>query len=311
MTGLLAPLFVHHLDPRLSRALREVAPGRFRLAEVSGWEHLRSLLGKVGPGGFAVVDPLSEGNGRVWPHLAELVSEAPGAAVLAAVAMPPDTQLLRDLRGTGVAGIILLGHDDTPEGLRQTLRQARGGPFRNVVSSVLPQYVAGRRRRLLLAAAEGLCAGGRSEDFAAVLGISESTLIRHCAVNALPPPRRTMAWMRVLLAARLLDDGRRVQEVSRAAGYASESPLRTALRDLVGEKSSEMRSRGALETAARALLRELLERREAQRESAAARRVMPTGDDDDLPDDVLDDVPQDALDDLMHEVLGDEGEEKG
>lgn len=259
-------LFVQHADPNLSRILRETAQGRYVLTPCNGWEHLAALLWESPPGAFAVVDPLLEGNGRVWAGLPGLVRGSPGATVMAAIPMPPGGKVLRALREAVVAGIILQGHDDTPEGLRQSLRHARGRAFQGIVNDILPHYVSGRRRRLILAAAEAVCAGGRSEDYAAVTGVSESTLLRYCAQNALPPPRRLLAWLRVLLAARLLDDGRRVQDVARASGYAAESPLRTALRELVGESASGLRARGALESVSRALLRELLERRESARE---------------------------------------------
>ena len=89
---------------------------------------------------------------------------------------------------------------------------------------------------------------------------------RWCRRADLPPPRRLLAWLRLLLAADLLDDpGRSVASIAEACGYASEVSLKAALRQFMGAPPSELRRRGAFDTAARAFAQELFELREAAR----------------------------------------------
>ena len=56
------------------------------------------------------------------------------------------------------------------------------------------------------------------------------TVLRWAERAGLPAPRRMLAWMRILLAAVLLDDpGRTVLSVAHACGYSSDSSLRRAM----------------------------------------------------------------------------------
>lgn len=55
-------------------------------------------------------------------------------------------------------------------------------------------------------AAETAATGGQAEDLAHVLSVTRRTLLRWSEQAGLPPPRRLMAWMRILLAAAMLDE---------------------------------------------------------------------------------------------------------
>ena len=87
---------------------------------------------------------------------------------------------------------------------------------------------------------------GAKLDLARQLRLSRRTLLRWCKRAELPPPRKLLAWMRILLAAELLDDpGRTVLTVAHACGYASDSGLRRVTQKFVGASPSELRRRGA------------------------------------------------------------------
>jgi AraC-like DNA-binding protein len=69
-----------------------------------------------------------------------------------------------------------------------------------------------------------------------------------------------MAWMRILLAASLLDDpGRTVLGVAYACGYSSDSSLRRAMQDFLGTVPTALRREGAFSRAARLFLDEMAE----------------------------------------------------
>jgi transcriptional regulator GlxA family with amidase domain len=59
-----------------------------------------------------------------------------------------------------------------------------------------------------------------------------------------------MTWMRVLLAASLLDErSRSIGQVARICGFSSDSALRRAVGGLAGMSPRELRRRGAFSTA--------------------------------------------------------------
>ncbi|HEX2205440.1 MAG TPA: helix-turn-helix domain-containing protein [Longimicrobium sp.] len=125
--------------------------------------------------------------------------------------------------------------------------------------------------------------GGGARELAGRLGISEPTVTHWCRRTALPPPRRLQAWLRVLLAAQLLDDsGRSVKSVSLACGYLAEKSLRRVMRRFVGLDTRMLRKRGAFETSILAFNQELRTLREQRRSGrqAASRVVVPMAADD-------------------------------
>lgn len=132
------------------------------------------------------------------------------------------------------------------------------------IEQILPPNVGGAARSILAAAAGAVAEGRQGEELARTLQISPRTLSRWCRRAALPPPKQLLGWMRVLLAAELLDDsGRTVSEVAAACGYAADSSLRHALRGFLGMSPSELRDRGAFSTAANAFVSALAEARRA------------------------------------------------
>src|SRR5690606_25819214 len=116
-----------------------------------------------------------------------------------------------------------------------------------------PHYTSASARAILSAASAVVADGGQGKDLAKVLDITPRTLSRWCRKAGLPPPKRLLAWMRILLAAEFLDDpGRPVAAVAQACGYAADSSLRLALRRFTGFNPTDLRERGAFDTAAAA-----------------------------------------------------------
>jgi len=181
-------------------------------------------------------------------------------------------QRVRDLRTLGEWGVkevIALDEEDTLEAISRRLRSAQGRPLQSLLERSLPPTLSGRARTLLMAAAEVVAEGGHGRDLAASLRLSERTLLRWAEQADLPPPRRVLAWMRVLLACELLDDpGQTVLSVAYTCGYASDSSLRRAVQEFTGVLLTELRQEGAFATASEKFLAEL----DDTRESGRARR---------------------------------------
>ncbi|HEX2078619.1 MAG TPA: helix-turn-helix domain-containing protein [Longimicrobium sp.] len=222
------------------------------------------------------MDPY-EGSGRedprLSPELRTLLWEFPSATVLAALDIRPGrSRDLRTLGEWGVTDIISLAEDDTHEAIYRRLRSVEGRSLQTLLERTLPPMLSGRTRMLMMTAAEVVAVGGKGRDLARRLHLSERTVLRWAERAGLPPPRRLLAWMRILMAASLLDDpGRSVLSVAHACGYSSDSSLRRAMQDFLNTGPSALRRQGALPLASRVFLEELARTRAAGRDRHSLR----------------------------------------
>jgi AraC-like DNA-binding protein len=201
-----------------------------------------------------VVDPyFDQPDGRLAAELRALLIDFPSIAVAAALRVEPSrTEDLRTLGKWGVVEIISLEHDDTSAALDQRLRRMLGHKLKQLVDALLSDETLGRAQAILDAAAEIVVAGGTGAHLSARLKLSRRTLLRWTTRAGLPPGRQILAWMRILLAAELLDDpGRTVLQAARAAGYSTDSGLRRITSRFVGLSPTDMRARGAFAAAAK------------------------------------------------------------
>jgi AraC-like DNA-binding protein len=254
---------VMHSNGAFRDRVRRASGKTFECIFLPNWESLRAAISDAPPAALLVVDPYVPGNGEVMqlsPDLRALLWEFPSATVLAAMELRPGrSHDVRTLGEWGVTDIISIGEEDTHEAISRRLRGAQGRPLQNLLQRCLPATMSGRARTLM-AAAEVVSMGGRGRDLARQLHLSERTVLRWSERSGLPPPRRLMAWMRILLAASLLDDpGRTVLSVAYACGYSSDSSLRRAMQDFLGTIPTTLRREGAFSRASRLFLEELAE----------------------------------------------------
>jgi AraC-like DNA-binding protein len=147
----------------------------------------------------------------------------------------------------GVAGVIVLDFDTSGYALRRRLEEARERSALNAVLQAIPDTLSSDARLLTEAALAAASWGGGVGDMAQALYLSERTLQRRTERAHLPPPRSLMRWMRLLLAARLLDDpGRTVISAALAAGYASDASLHRNFRNSGLPSPATLRRNGAL-----------------------------------------------------------------
>jgi methylphosphotriester-DNA--protein-cysteine methyltransferase len=259
-------LFLLHASGAFRDALVRAGSGAFRLTPVDGWDELGAALRRAPGTSVSVVDPYGA-DGALAAELRALLDELPSATVLAACEVDAArADDLRTLLKWGVADVIALGREDSAPALARRIRAVQARTIHRLLRRALPRGVPSRARALLTTAAETVAAGGLAPELAAALGVNERTVPRWFQRADLPPPRRLLAWLRLLLAAELLDDpGRSVASVARGCGYASEVSLKAALRQFMRAPPSELRERGAFETAANLFARELFELREAAR----------------------------------------------
>jgi AraC-like DNA-binding protein len=270
------PLLILHSNGAFRERIRRVGPRGFHCSFLSSWDQLRQAVVDSPPAAIVVVDPYAD-SGRDDPQLSSelraLLWEFPSATVLAALEIRPGrSRDLRTLGEWGVTDIISITEDDTHEAIYRRLRSVEGRSLQTLLERTLPPLLSGRTRMLMMTAAEVVATGGKARELARRLHLSERTVLRWADRGGLPPPRRLLAWMRILLASSLLDDpGRTVLSVARACGYSSDSSLRRAMQDFLDTGPSALRREGAFPYAARRFLEELSETRTAARDRHSLR----------------------------------------
>lgn len=254
------PLLVVHTNQGFVGRVQAAAGKEYTFQALPDWPTLIEVVREAPASALVIIDPFQDPGPRgIAEGLNELMLQYPSIPVVAAVEVGPGSAdaLLR-LGKHGIVEVVSIGHDDTREALRRRFQNAQGRPLKALMETVLPADLPGRGRAIVDAAAQIVSAGGHGRDLARTLGLSRRTLLRWTERASVPPPRRLLAWMRILQAAALLDDpGRTVLSVARACGYSSDSGLRRVTMKFLNASPTEMRGRGAFARASKGFLADL------------------------------------------------------
>lgn len=261
MRTALRPLILLHSDPAFRERLRRLSQARFDFRRAERWDDLERLVRDTAPSGLAIVDPYfgQPPRGRVAPELVSLLKRFPSSSLVAALFMRPGwMEDIRTLGELGIAGVIDLEAENTDLLILRTVQGAQTRPLRAFFRSGLRVPLTGRGRIIMDAAVDVVIAGRQVRDLARDLRIHRDTLLRWCREAHLPVPRHLLMWLRVLLAAELLDNpGQTVEHVALACGYSSDDALARALQQRLGMRPAALRRRGAFRTAAARFQKEL------------------------------------------------------
>ena len=242
------PLLLLDADPAFRAPVLAAAGREVGVCPVASWRALSAALCTSPPGAVVMADPCAESctAGRPAVQLRDLLREFPWTPVVAVVDSAragPDS--LRTLGEWGVAEVV--SRRDNAAALARVLQEVRGRPLHCLVSSCFHCGADGRAPRIMAAAVDVASLGGQGHDLARALHVSTRTLLRWCSDAGLPAPRQLLGWVRILFAARMLDDGRRsVESVACACGYASGAGLGRAVREFLGVSTRALRDGGAM-----------------------------------------------------------------
>jgi AraC-like DNA-binding protein len=264
------PLLVLHRDDALREQLQEIASEqRLELAFVEDWSTLHDQVRSAPASALVVLDPFEGGSGRgiAAAEVSRLLQRFPSLTVAAAIPVGPGSEVdVRRLGETGIVELIDLVEESTPVAIGQRLQATRGRRLRTLLDRVLPPRMSGLARSIIAAATEVVADGGQGSDLAERMNVTTRTLSRWCRRAALPPPKRLLAWMRILAAADLIDDpGRTMSDVAASCGYAADTSLRHALRAFLGRGPRELREHGAFAAASDAFVQALIEARSSDK----------------------------------------------
>ena len=255
------PILVFHDDREFVARIHRLGSRSYTIQSPHSWSALHAAVVAAPPSALVVVDPYAGENagGQLAQELRGLLVDFPSLPVFAATeAGRGQRDDLRTMGKWGIVEVISIGHDDTPAALLHRFRKATGRPLKVLLEGVLPADTSSRARAIIDAAAETVTVAGHALDLAQGLGLSRRTLLRWTEAAEIPPPRTLLAWMRILLAAELLDDpGRSVLSVAQACGYSSDSGLRRVMQRFVGASPTQLRDRGAFARASKKFLEQL------------------------------------------------------
>lgn len=252
-------------SPRLA-FLRQLR-GAVRVREVADWDTLAGVLPLQHPSSVVVLDPYDQPDtpsAFFW----KLLERFPSVAIVPAFeALPERVPDMRAMMAAGASEILNLDREDAARVAAARIRSASARPFKRRMDAVIARRAGVEARTILTAAAEVAVRGGGPNDLAAAFGVRAKTLCSWCGAHGLPLPRRLLGWLRILLAAQMLEDaGRTRATVAAACGYRTDRSLRRIIQRFVGPALGEP----LFDAASRAFSLELRELREEVRSTSAA-----------------------------------------
>lgn len=269
------PLLLLTRSAELEANIRTVIQRPFFVHVVQDWPALKATLLSAP----ATTVCFADGMTAVGRHLGlaeglrDISRDFPLVAVVACLqlgAQGRDT--VEALQEWGVADILDLDRERSALAVARRLSLVEGVWAERLLRRALPRTLSARGRAVLETVAHVAARGGHVPELAAELGIYRRTAARWAARAGVPEPRRMFAWVRLLLAADLLDNpARTIESVARVTGFSSAATLKTSYRRFTGHSPSELREMGAFETVANLARAEFRSAREAARQSSSHR----------------------------------------
>lgn len=241
---------------------------RARLAEaVRGWGHLhvceRSTelyaLAENGLVEVVVVDMRDPWGNSTLQTVRSLTTDFPSVPVLLYWSVTQVTSRdMLDFAKAGVSELLLRDMDDARGNLEVALREAVNrrsamatyeelAPLVPANVAVMIRYCLENGRRALTV-----------EEVAAGLNVHRKTLVDRLSSAGLPTPSTVIAWCRLLISAKMLEDpGRSVEQVALMLDFPSGNSMRNMVKRYTGLRTGEVRENGGLRCILHAFKREL------------------------------------------------------
>lgn len=184
-----------------------------------------------------------------------------------------DIHALPGAVAAGITDIAVIGHDDIGAVVDGALkRMGDEADLRAVLRAIAPHVPAAAWttiRECGRAAARGLSVTALARE----LGMSQRTLLRRLVQWGLPRPAALIGWLRLLVAARLLEHSdRTVSEVAKALKYPSSAALRRAFRRGTGLSPTAVRREGGVASVVAAFVQTLSSLPGAEEDAPATER---------------------------------------
>jgi len=226
---------------RLGNALRE----RHTVLPCPNWDDLLKTCATQ-PVSIAVVDLLAGGQTMdSFDALRQLKRRFPSVTFVLYTSVPPaQPRDLFEAGRFGLDGIIVADADDDPRRLVSIIEQAQS---RGVLELLRPALLAAKPtvRDATLLAVTRAHQRLTPDSLARILGIRRKALSERLTQSGFPAAQRLIAWGRLIVAARMLEDPERsADSVALALDFPSGSAFRNACQRYVRAAPHQIRARG-------------------------------------------------------------------
>jgi AraC-like DNA-binding protein len=239
------------LDDRLCVARASAAMGdAYPSITCTSWGHLLRVVARDAVS-VIIVDPKFPDDGDVLDALRQLRRQYSAVAIVGYVSIPPCTEIdLFEYGRLGLDALALKDSTDSIRALRATIEraEARGllDPIRRALGPVNPTV-----RDAVLMSISRAQSRLSPDSMARALGISRAHLTSQLTSCGFPSPPQLIAWGRLIVASRMLEDERRsANAVAAALEYPSASAFRNMCQRYLATSPAEIRSRGGAAFAA-------------------------------------------------------------
>lgn len=213
-----------------------------------------------------------DGQGELLAPSARWLRETfPSTPIVACCALSGATAHdILTLAKAGVTDLALRGFDDIAGIIAAAMRTTSVESVAARVVRELGPVVPRRVRPVVEYCLANAKASVTVDEIAAALGMPRKTLGRQLAQAGLPSPKRLVAWGRVLIAARMMQDqARSIDRIAQDLDFPSTAALRKLLRRLTGFSPQDVRDCGGLDCVQAMFQHSLLHGRRGSRSEAA------------------------------------------
>lgn len=253
-TVVVACVFTPQRRARLTDALRGKADLRFTDSFDQLTQSLRSTIESVDA---VVVSARDLAGVSAVRAIRLVIAERPRTAIVAYC--QAGSQYSDDIRSLAVAGVhqfVFAGVDDMGVAFRAVLDAARRECAGEWVMHVLAPVVPSMLHRMIEAILARPDAVTSIRALADALGVHRKTLFNRCESAGFLPPAEVLAWTRLTLVAHLLDTtGCTIEKIAVELAFPSDTALRNMIKRYTGQRASDIRSHGGVQTVVASLVR--------------------------------------------------------
>ncbi|NIR42630.1 MAG: helix-turn-helix domain-containing protein [Gemmatimonadetes bacterium] len=251
--------------------MREALEDAYDLTIAADWSELDHLIRREATE-VIIVDPVRPDVVEV-PAIERLRAYYPSLPVVLYMPFGPSlADALLRLGSIGVHRAVFFDHGDTEKALRQAVDEA--------VESSVPETILARILDGLAIDSAGVEGAFRlalgnvdtvrsALDWSSFLDLPHRTFYRTFREFGLPSPKTCLLWLRLMYAARLLEDpGYNPYDVVHRLGYSAPSNFWRHVQDTLGLRASELRYAATFETLLRRFLSDQLRARTGTEDSS-------------------------------------------
>ncbi|MBC7897495.1 MAG: helix-turn-helix domain-containing protein [Cytophagaceae bacterium] len=244
-------------DPSSRARLQEATRSQAHLHSCERQSEIIALV-QNGLADVVVLDMRDAQGESTLPTVRRIHEGFPSVPIVLYCAMPAVSREMLAFARAGVNDLVIRDMDDVKVTLRASLTSAADHCSASAIAAevepLVPPNVAPIVRYCLENGRRALTV----EDVASALHVHRKTLVDRLNAANLPPPSAIIAWCRLLVSARLLEDpGRSIEQVALLLDFPSGTSMRNMVKRYTGLRTGEVRENGGVRCVMHAFKQEI------------------------------------------------------